>query len=157
MGNRHHYARMEYFLPFLIQVWLYLIVIGGQTLIKKRWFFGFAFTTRLFDKATSTIIAKLSSCWFLVNLRNGQNVTARFALKTFETTFIVLFRCMETDTLLLWTIHSRTGDISDKILNWFLCLFKIMKHLVTLQENWICFIFKRHITHLTSRRTLKTW
>ena len=47
---------------------------------KRRWFFIFVVTTRLFDKAMCAIAVKQHNCPFLVFEGNIQNVAAGFAL-----------------------------------------------------------------------------
>ena len=68
---------------------------------------------------------------------------------------IILFPYMELGAILSCIISARKKDISNNILNWFLCLFKYMNHVVTLQER-ICLIVKKNIVHLTRGRALKT-
>ena len=110
---------MEWFLPFLAQVRICLVVIGGEISSKWRWFF-FDVTTQVSCKAMCTITTKRIYCRFLVPKKNIENVRAGFALFTVvDTRNVVRWKTYVIFVWPCWTKHC-----SDKILNCFLLLLK---------------------------------
>ena len=131
--------------------WLWL---AEEFLQMRRWFFVLVVTARRFDKAICTITPKQHKCTVSFLKRKIQNVAARFAVKIFVTASIILFACMDIDTLLIGTIRFKTVDICNNILNWFLCLFKNINPLVTIQEKRNCLFFNGNIARLTRGHAL---
>ena len=132
--------------------WLWLV---EKFLQKWKWFFVIVVMTSLSDKTICAIALKQQIFGFLVHKRKIQHVAARFALPTFVTTFIYLFQCKHVDTVLLKMIPSRTIDISNSILNWFLSLFKSINHCATLPEKRSRLFFRGNVEHVTRGPALR--
>ena len=142
----HDYAKCRMIFAFLVQVRVWLIVIGEETHRKWRWFFTFVVTTRPSDEAISTITAKQYIFQFFLHEGKVQNVVARFALQTFVTALIGFLPFLDTDYIFLSrTGHSRTTEITKNILKWFLSLFKFMNPLVKPQGKGICLFYSGKI------------
>ena len=82
--------------PFLVQVRMCVVVIGGEFSSKMEMAFFFVISTQLSGKAMCSITAKQHNCRFLVLKRNIQNVAAGFAL----------FTVVETSRFIGWKVNT---------------------------------------------------
>ena len=82
MGCRHNYAKNGKLLPFLVQVRMCLVVIGGEISSKKEMAFVFRSHDSSFLQNNVYHHRQTNNCWFLVVKRNIQIVAAGFALFT---------------------------------------------------------------------------
>ena len=96
----------------------------------------------------SSVLPKIFTAYFLsVGIagfeRNNQKVTGRSALNKWVIVSRTLSPCLDISTKLSWTKLSRTIEISNNILNRFLCVFKNINLLVTLYGKRFCLFIKK--------------
>ena len=95
IGNGYVYSVFGLILTFFGSIRMCLVVIGGETSLKSRWFFFFVVATLLFGKTMCTVLAKQHNCRFFV-LETIQNVVAGFAL----------FTVVETSRFIGWNVNT---------------------------------------------------